>query len=169
MTISSLFFRLLKRLRVCLASAVRLRWSAAQQRRRERRLVREQTLLCWTTLTLRLIIYRGGFKFKSFFFSTSSFNLVSLHQVTLPPPYLISETGSAHCSWSTEARVPITANRGQWRSDNWEPAHVFLPACRHYFSWLHHSGLPSCGFLSQGSKALCWLNKSRVTNNTSWM
>lgn len=68
MTINSLFFRLLKRLAVCLASAVRLRWSAAQQRRGERRLAREQTLLCWTTLTLRLIIYRGGFKFKNFFF-----------------------------------------------------------------------------------------------------
>lgn len=42
---------------------------------------------------------------------------VSMHKLTRPLLYLISETGSAHCSWSAKAGVPFSADRGQWRSD----------------------------------------------------
>lgn len=145
-----------------LASAVRLRWSAARQRRRGRRLMREQTSSCWTTSTLRLIIYLlSGYICPAF-----SSNIALLHRVTRPPPRLISETGTACCSRRAEAGVPIAADRGQWRCDHREPADVFLTACGHYFPRLHHSRLPSCRLFSQGSKARC-LNKPRVTNDTS--
>lgn len=104
-------------------------------------------------------------KFEHCFFSFLSihFNIVWPHQVTLPPLRLLSTPGPAHCSCSAKAGVPITADRGQRRSDHREPAHVLLPACGHCFSWLHHSGLPSGGFFSQGSKGCCWLDSPRVT------
>lgn len=79
------------------------------------------------------------------------------------------KTGSPHCSSSLKGGVPISTDRGQWRSHYREPADVFLPTCGHHFPWLHYTGLPSGGFFSQGSTACCWLKNPGMMTNTSRM
>lgn len=53
--------RLWKLPALCVVSAVRLRWSAALQRRPERQRRQEQTLSCWTTSILRYSIVQAWF------------------------------------------------------------------------------------------------------------